>query len=222
MALKLGLAYNDILSNEPLPSGELVIDDTGLALVISVRPARRDDDAQLAQIAYETWSTDTSPLPRPARDAPFFATIEPEHVLVAATSSLGAVGFATLLPAAELSDRHAELCAHVQILRSTAVAPRLQGAGIGGILLDAVQREAMQREASRVETKILSTNPTAIRLAGAYGYREEARLVGRYQWDGRTVDDVLLALEIPHQADGFPSASLSSASLNMDSYHDIG
>ena len=86
---------------------------------------------------------------------------------------------------------------HVQEINGLAVAPDHQGRGIGHLLLAAARQEAIRRGVRRITLRVLGTNTRAQALYLAHGYHVEGRLKGPFLLQGRYVDDVFMALELP-------------------------
>jgi ribosomal protein S18 acetylase RimI-like enzyme len=153
---------------------------------LTVRVAVPDDDRELADLDARSWPAHLQVVaPQPA-DQPFFTDWRrPVDVLVA--SADGAVlGYARLA-------RHMRIASndHVLHLDALVVAPEARGRGVGGALLDAAVVEAQRRNITKLGLRVLSTNPTAMRLYQRHGFAEEARLQAEFaRPDGSFADDV--------------------------------
>jgi len=162
----------------------------------TVRPATPTDERALAVIDHRTWSWAVTPVPLWPVERPFFdAGTRPEDVLVAVVGERIA-GYLKLRPVALPAS------GHVQEIHGFAVDPDRQGRGLGRFLLEGARREAMARGARRITLRVLGTNQRAIALYRAAGYREEGRLEGQFLLEGRSVDDVFMALALPGAPDG--------------------
>jgi ribosomal protein S18 acetylase RimI-like enzyme len=157
------------------------------AEAVAVRFAALADDARLAAIDEETWSTSVTPAPRPAERRFFRRQVEPADTLVAEVGG-DVVGYALLGPAAPIP-----ASAHVQMLRGLAVDPAFQGRGVGRLLVEAAIREAGARGAVKLRLRVLGSNAGARRLYRACGFETEGVLRDEFRLDGRPVDDHLLA-----------------------------
>jgi ribosomal protein S18 acetylase RimI-like enzyme len=158
----------------------------------AIRAGVEDDEQALALIDQATWSSEVSPVPQPPPGIPFFGDrTAPQNVLVAHQDE-HVVGYVTLRPAPLAASS-----GHVQEINGLAVAPDFQGRGIGHLLLTAARHEAIRREARRITLRVLGTNTRAQALYLAHGYRIEGRLKGQFLLQGRYVDDIFMALELP-------------------------
>ncbi|MCC5578760.1 GNAT family N-acetyltransferase [Microtetraspora sp. AC03309] len=162
---------------------------------VAVRTAVEDDERALALIDHATWSFEASPAPLWPLETPFFDDrTAPENVLVAHENER-IVGYIKLRPAPMAASS-----GHVQEVNGFAVAPAHQGRGIGHLLLNAARQEAVIRGTRRITLRVLGTNTRAQALYLAHGYRVEGRLKDQFLLQGRYVDDVLMALELPAPA----------------------
>jgi ribosomal protein S18 acetylase RimI-like enzyme len=158
----------------------------------TIRTAVEDDGQALALIDHATWSFEVSPVPLWPLDTPFFDNrTAPENVLVAHKDG-HIMGYVKLRPAPMAASS-----GHVQEINGLAVAPDHQGQGIGHLLLTAARHEAIRREARRITLRVLGTNTRAQALYLAHGYHVEGRLKDQFLLQGRYVDDIFMALELP-------------------------
>lgn len=158
---------------------------------LEVRPARAEDGPALGALDRRTWSWQVAPVPLWAEGTPFFdAGTRPEDVLVAWRGPVLA-GYVKL--------RRCRLAAsaHVQEIHGMAVEPRLRRVGVGRALLEAARAQAAARGAFRIVLQVLGSNEPAQALYRAAGFVEEGRRRGQFLLEGRPVDDVLMALELP-------------------------
>ncbi len=101
----------------------------------------------------------------------------------------GAVaGYISIRPATEL-----QASSHVQHVTGLAVAPALQGRGVGRALVEAAAAEAGRRGARRLTLRVLGPNSAARRLYDSCGFVVEGVLRGEFHVDGEDIDDVLMA-----------------------------
>jgi ribosomal protein S18 acetylase RimI-like enzyme len=158
----------------------------------TIRTGVEDDGQALALIDHATWSFEVSPVPLWPLDTPFFDDrTAPENVLVAHEDER-IVGYVKLRPAPLAASS-----GHVQEINGLAVAPDHQGRGIGHLLLTAARHEAIRRGARRITLRVLGTNTRAQALYLAHGYHIEGRLKDQFLLQGRYVDDIFMALELP-------------------------
>ncbi|ALC23617.1 GNAT family N-acetyltransferase [Streptomyces pristinaespiralis] len=154
-----------------------------------IRPARRDDDAELGELDRAAWSPvhAVTPRPEPPYDAFFDANHRPEHFLVAEDAHGAILGYIRLVPPTPLACNR-----HVRQIQGLAVAERARGRGVGRALLRAACEEARRQGAVRITLRVLSHNAPARALYEAEGFVVEGVLPGEFHLDGRYVDDVLM------------------------------
>lgn len=156
-----------------------------------VRTASATDEDELRRIDRATWTSLSSPGPKPPDEAPFFdERTSPEDVLVAELDGVVA-GFVRLQPATPLP-----ASSHALTINGIAVDPPLQCRGVGRALVDAAVAEARRRGARRLTLRVLAHNAAARRLYEACGFEVEGILRGEFLLDGDYVDDVLMALAL--------------------------
>ena len=63
--------------------------------------------------------------------------------------------------------------------------------------MSAARHEAIRRKARRITLRVLGTNTGAQALYLAHGYHIEGRLKDQFLLQGRYVDDIFMALELP-------------------------
>ena len=160
--------------------------------MIETRSAGSADERALADLDRATWSTLTSPAPKPsAPDWRFFSEkIDIRDVIVAVVDGeiAGYVRLSRVFPIAA-SD-------HVLMISGIAVDPAFRRQGVGRALLDAAAREARGRGARRLTLRVLAHNEAAVRLYEQAGYVVEGVLKGEFFLDGAYVDDMLMALDL--------------------------
>ena len=160
--------------------------------MIQVREARPEDERALAKLDRATWTTLTSPAPKPAEpDARFFnEKVDIRNVLVAELDGevAGYVKFDHPYPL--------EASKHVLHVSGLAVDPAFQRRGAGLALLDAVEVEARSRGLRRITLRVLAHNKAAVKLYEKAGYGVEGVMRGEFFLDGKYVDDMLMALEL--------------------------
>ncbi|HEV1997868.1 MAG TPA: GNAT family N-acetyltransferase [Candidatus Dormibacteraeota bacterium] len=158
-----------------------------------IRVAVSEDDAALRNLDVGTWSHDVTPAPVPSRDAAFFRPGTcPEDILVAEVDGLVA-GYIKLGPALPLDSSK-----HVLEVQGLAVDPAQGRRGLGRALVTAAVQEANVRGARRLTLRVLGTNTAARALYESCGFVVEGVLREEFGLGGRYVDDVLMALTLPH------------------------
>ena len=154
---------------------------------VTVRVGRQDDDAALADLDRRAWSPAVGfPSVRPTGTG-FFAPGSPPEAHVVAEVDGRVAGYARLLHMLPLVE-----AAHVLTVAGLAVAPDLQGRGVGHALLAGAEEQARRSGARKLAIRVLATNPAARRLYERYGFTVEGVLVGEFLIEGRPVDDVVL------------------------------
>ena len=166
--------------------------------MVTVRRARPDYEAALRPIDLATWTSAVSPSRTTDPSAPFFGAGTSVHDVLVAEVDGDVAGYVRLHQSGPLPSH-----AHVLTVNGLAVAPELQGAGVGRALLRAALEEAGARGARKVSLRVLAPNVRARRLYAACGFVEEGVLREEFLLDGRLVDDVLLARRV----DGGPAAA---------------
>jgi len=160
--------------------------------VIETRTATPQDERALAEIDRATWSSLTSPAPKPdAPDRHFFTEkIDIRDVIVAFCGGEVA-GYVRL-------DRASPLAAsdHVLMINGIAVDPAHQRRGVGRALIDAAVTEARRRGKRRLRLRVLAHNEPARRLYDSAGFVVEGTLRGEFCLDGKYVDDLLMVLDL--------------------------
>ncbi|MGW0733248.1 N-acetyltransferase family protein [Streptomyces sp. NPDC002851] len=152
-----------------------------------IRPARLTDDAALARLDRDVWSTLHAVQPRPGPDEPFFDERHgPEDYLVAESDGRLA-GYIRLVPPTPLAAN-----AHVRQIQGLAVAAEARGRGVGRALLRAACAAARRQGAIRLTLRVLGHNTPARKLYEAEGFEIEGVLPGEFLLDGAYVDDVLM------------------------------
>ena len=156
---------------------------------IEVRVARAADEAQLARLDRAAW-TPESGFPSVTRQAGglFFTAGSPAQAHLVGTIDGAVVGYIRLGVPSPLPEE-----AHVLSVHGLAVASEARRRGVATALLTAAEQRARERGARKLSLRVLSTNPTAIRLYTQLGFEQEGRLLGEFLIEGRYVDDLLLA-----------------------------
>ncbi|WP_431985531.1 N-acetyltransferase family protein [Streptomyces griseoflavus] len=152
-----------------------------------IRPARAEDEGDLARLDRETWSHEFAVMPRPGPDDPFFReTCGPDAHLVAEHDGR-LVGYVRLGRPTPLQCNE-----HVRDIRGLAVAEEARGRGAGRALVRAAVAEARRRGARRITLRVLGHNTAARALYASEGFAVEGVLPGEFLLDGVYADDVLM------------------------------
>jgi ribosomal protein S18 acetylase RimI-like enzyme len=155
--------------------------------VLTVRPARAEDEAALSPIDRATWTADVSPVAPPRPPEPLLDVATLSDVLVAEVD--GAVlGYIRLTQPGPLPSH-----AHVLSIDGLAVDPARQGEGMGRALVVAAVEEARRRGARKVALRVLAPNAPARRLYESCGFSVEGVLREEFLLNGKYVDDLLMA-----------------------------
>ncbi len=155
--------------------------------MVSIRPARVEDDAALLAIDEATWTSAVSPAPAPARRKSFFGQQPLDGFLVAEVDGVVS-GYVSTYQNIPLPSH-----AHVLAVNGLAVAPGAQGRGVGRRLIEGVLGTARNRGLTKVTLRVLGHNAGARRLYERCGFATEGVLKGEFVLDGQFVDDVLMA-----------------------------
>lgn len=155
--------------------------------MITIRPADLADDAALVAADDATWSTLTTPAPKPG-PRKHFARMPVEDVIVGELDGR-VVGYVQLHNAFGNEAAHR----HVLEINGLAVHPDGAGRGIGGRLVEAAVAEAQRRGARKVTLRVLGHNARARALYERCGFTQEGVLREEFLLDGAYVDDVLMA-----------------------------
>ncbi|WP_328722115.1 GNAT family N-acetyltransferase [Streptomyces sp. NBC_00247] len=169
----------------------------------AIRPALPSDEAVLAALDRETWSTLHSVQPRPQPPYPpfFDERHPPRDFLVAQTApgggragtdtdaagAPGVAGYIRLVAPTPLACHQ-----HVRQIQGLAVAATARGLGIGRALLRAACAEARRQGANRITLRVLGHNGPARALYASEGFAVEGVLPGELFLAGGYVDDVLM------------------------------
>jgi ribosomal protein S18 acetylase RimI-like enzyme len=155
--------------------------------VITIRPARPEDDATLLTIDEATWTSAVSPAPAPSRRSSFFGDQSLAGFLVADVDGVvsGYISSYQNFPVPS----HA----HVLAVNGLAVDPNAQGKGVGRRLVEAVIEKARERGLAKITLRVLGPNTSARHLYERCGFATEGVLKGEFVLDGQVVDDVLMA-----------------------------
>ncbi|MEU4524258.1 GNAT family N-acetyltransferase [Amycolatopsis sp. NPDC024027] len=157
-------------------------------MTVTIRLARPEDEAALAEIDRRTWTSAMSPAPPPPPGTPFFdGAARPEDVLVAEQDGV-VTGYVRLAEGFGIPAHR-----HVRVIGGLAVDPRRQRLGIARRLVDAAVAEARERGARKLTLRVLGHNTGARRVYERCGFVVEGVLRGEFRIDDTDVDDVLMA-----------------------------
>lgn len=152
---------------------------------LTIRPARPEDDAELAALDRAVWSVLSEVAPRRAEGTAFFDEQHtPDGYLVAEVGGrvVGYVRQAVPTPLA--SNRH------VRQIQGLAVDHGVRGHGVGRALVEAACGTAAAAGARRITLRVLGHNTPARRLYERCGFTVEGVLREEFLLDGVYVDDV--------------------------------
>ncbi|MGA5816391.1 GNAT family N-acetyltransferase [Kitasatospora sp. NPDC094028] len=153
-----------------------------------IRPARPEDERELAALDRAAWSTlsDVSPAPRET-DTVFDERHRPEHYLLALLGGR-IVGYVRQVPATRLASN-----GHVRQIQGLAVDAAVRGRGVGRRLVEEACEAARAEGARKLSLRVLGWNAPARRLYESCGFVVEGSLAEEFLIDGRYVDDVWMA-----------------------------
>ncbi|GAA2490445.1 GNAT family N-acetyltransferase [Streptomyces thermolineatus] len=154
---------------------------------VIIRPARAEDDRELAELDRRCWSWLHAVLPPSPEGSPFFRNPGDHEDFLVAEADGRPAGYLKLVPPTPL-----ECNRHVLQIQGLAVDTAVRGRGVGRALLDAAARRARERGAVRLTLRVLGHNAPARRLYEAAGFSVEGVLPGEFLLDGKYVDDVLM------------------------------
>ncbi|WP_030240137.1 GNAT family N-acetyltransferase [Streptomyces sp. NRRL S-350] len=153
-----------------------------------IRPARPEDERELAVLNRTTWSvlSDVSPQPT-EEDGVFDERRTPEQFLLAVLDGR-IVGYIRQVPATPLASNR-----HVRQIQGLAVDDTVRGRGIGRRLVDAACATARAAGARKLTLRVLGWNAPARRLYESRGFVVEGSLAEEFLIDGTYVDDIWMA-----------------------------
>lgn len=155
--------------------------------MLSIRPARPDDEAALLPIHLATWTADVSPGATPDPSEPLLEAETLGDVLVSEMDGVVS-GYVRLNQPGPMPSH-----AHVLVINGLAVDPERQGNGLGRRLIAAALDEARSRGARKVSLRVLASNARARRLYKACGFTVEGVLRREFLLNDEYVDDVFMA-----------------------------
>ncbi|MQS11937.1 GNAT family N-acetyltransferase [Streptomyces kaniharaensis] len=154
-----------------------------------IRPAKPEDERELAVLDRASWSTlsDVSPQPREEADGVFDERHTPDQYLLALADGR-IVGYVRHVPPTPLATNR-----HVRQIQGLAVDTAARGRGIGRKLVEAACEAARADGARRMTLRVLGWNAPARRLYESCGFVVEGSLAEEFVIDGTYVDDILMA-----------------------------
>ncbi|MGW4897753.1 N-acetyltransferase family protein [Kitasatospora sp. NPDC004240] len=153
-----------------------------------IRPARAEDEKELAALNRAEWSWLSDVAPRPEEDAGVFDERRlPEQSLLAVLDDR-IVGYVRIAPPTPLASNQ-----HVRQIQGLAVDGATRGRGVGRLLVEAACEAARAQGARRITLRVLGHNAPARRLYERCGFVVEGSLTDEFLIDGRFVDDVWMA-----------------------------
>ena len=161
-----------------------------------VRGASEADGAALQRIDVATCTYGVvSPAPTPTSDGSFFGSRTVVDDVLVAEADGAVAGYVKLRLVHRL-----ESSKHVLEVTGLAVAPDYQRSSIGRQLLDAAIGAARRRGARRLTLHVLGDNLPARALYERCGFYVEGILRDQFAFNGRYVDDVLMAYDLTNTA----------------------
>ncbi|MEU9074297.1 GNAT family N-acetyltransferase [Kitasatospora sp. NPDC004745] len=153
-----------------------------------IRPARPEDERELAVLNRAAWSplSEVAPLP-PEGDGVFDDRHAPEQFLLALLGGR-IVGYVRQVPPTPLASNR-----HVRQIQGLAVDGAVRGRGVGRRLVEAACEAARADGARRMTLRVLGWNVPARRLYESCGFVVEGSLAEEFLIDGSYVDDVWMA-----------------------------
>ncbi|MFI6446518.1 GNAT family N-acetyltransferase [Kitasatospora sp. NPDC050543] len=152
-----------------------------------IRPARPEDEQQLADLNRAAWSwlSDVAPCP-PEGTGMFDERHTPGQYLLALLGGR-VVGYVRQVPPTPLDSNR-----HVRQIQGLAVDSDVRGRGVGRALVEAACDAARGEGARRITLRVLGHNAPARRLYARCGFREEGALPGEFLIEGQYVDDICM------------------------------
>ncbi|MER5353040.1 GNAT family N-acetyltransferase [Kitasatospora sp. NPDC002551] len=153
-----------------------------------IRPARAEDEKDLAVLNRATWTPVADVSARPAEDAGVFDERHtPDQVHLALLDGR-IVGYVRVVPPTPLPSNQ-----HVRQIQGLAVDTSARGRGIGVALVEEACRVARDQGARRITLRVLGHNAPARALYARCGFVVEGTLTEEFLIDGAYVDDVWMA-----------------------------
>lgn len=161
---------------------------TGEAQDIRIRPARRGDDAALAELDAVAWSTESGfPSVISRHNNGFFSADSPPDAHLVAEINGAVAGYIRLKPPTPLPEN-----AHVIQVQGIAVHPTARRRGVAAALLAGAEHQCRDRGKRKLSLRVLSTNRSAIKLYEQMGFAPEGVLREEFVINGSYVDDIMM------------------------------
>jgi ribosomal protein S18 acetylase RimI-like enzyme len=153
---------------------------------VEIRASNKKDFPALIEINHLIWNSKTTPADIHYETMDEYAKHCPEgsqFVAIVEGKVAGYIGYNNPLP----------IKSHQHVLMiDMGVHPAFQRKGIGSKLLTFMEKWAKEQGIKKLSLRVLATNPGAIALYQANGFKEEGRLVDEFLLDGNYVDDLLM------------------------------
>ncbi|CAB4692744.1 MAG: GNAT family N-acetyltransferase [Actinobacteria bacterium] len=162
-------------------------------MAFEIRLATADDEAGLAELDLATWSSLSSPAPKPSPDAGwtfFDERTKPEQIHVA-VSDQKIVGYVKLSREIDLPSTQ-----HVRSIHGLAVYAHFRGFGIAKALMRVAEAQARAEGATKLTLRVLGHNEPARGLYESLGYETEGVLRDLFKLDDSYIDDIVMALDL--------------------------
>ncbi|MFF8768850.1 GNAT family N-acetyltransferase [Kitasatospora sp. NPDC015120] len=153
-----------------------------------IRPARAEDEQELAVLNRATWTPLADVGQRPAEDAGVFDERHTPDQFHLALLDGRIVGYVRVVPATPLLSNQ-----HVRQIQGLAVDASARGRGIGVALVEEACRVARAQGARKISLRVLGHNAPARALYARCGFVEEGSLAEEFLIDGAYVDDIWMA-----------------------------
>ncbi|MFB7669814.1 GNAT family N-acetyltransferase [Kitasatospora purpeofusca] len=153
-----------------------------------IRPARAEDEKELAALNRSSWTPLAEVAPRPDEDAGVFDERHSPDQFRLALLDGRVVGYIRVVPPTPLASNQ-----HVRQIQGLAVDTAVRGRGIGVALVGAACRTAREQGARRITLRVLGHNAPARALYERCGFVVEGSLKEEFLIDGAYVDDIWMA-----------------------------
>ncbi|MFF2350222.1 GNAT family N-acetyltransferase [Kitasatospora sp. NPDC058115] len=153
-----------------------------------IRPARAEDEKELAVLNLATWTPLADVGPRPAEDAGVFDERHTPDQFHLALLDGRIVGYVRVVPPTPLPSNQ-----HVRQIQGLAVDASARGRGLGVALVEEACRVARAQGARKISLRVLGHNAPARALYTRCGFVVEGSLAEEFLIDGSYVDDIWMA-----------------------------
>ncbi len=162
-------------------------------MAFDIRVSTAADEAGLAELDLATWTSLSSPAPKPdpASGWTFFGErTKPEQIYVAVSDDK-IVGYVKLSREIDLPSTQ-----HVRAIHGLGVYPHFRGFGIAKALMRVAEAQARAEGATKITLRVLAHNEPARGLYESLGYEVEGVFRGLFYLDDAYVDDIAMALDL--------------------------